>query len=477
MAMPDNETDYLVIGSGACGLAFADTLVAETDAHVTVVDRHGLPGGHWNDAYAFVTLHQPSAFYGVNSLSLGSGRRDSAGLNQGLYELATGAEVRAYYEQVMQQRLLPSGRVRYLPLHNHLGGGVVESLLSGDRTTLNVRRRLVDARHHSPAVPSTQPPRYAVAPGVHLVPPNALPGLWHGTQQMAAPPRHFAVIGAGKTAMDTCIWLLQHGAPAEAITWVVPRDAWVINRLTMQSGPEFFHETIGSQADQMEAFAQAQSITDLFLRMEACGALLRIHPEHQPTMFHYATLSVGEVQLLRQIRHVVRKGHVLALEPGAMRLAQGREPLPHYTLCIDCTASALNLAPAQPVFQDGRIVLQVVRMPQPTFSAALIAHLEVRSGDDDAAKNRLCTPLPFPKTLADYPRTTLGNMRNQMLWGQDKGLRDWIRASRLDGMGKLMASAARDDAAQQAVIARLREHAPAAMANLQKLASAAAEPA
>ena len=59
--MTDICTDYLVVGSGAVGLAFADTLLAETDAYITIVDRHGKPGGHWNDAYSFVALHQPSA--------------------------------------------------------------------------------------------------------------------------------------------------------------------------------------------------------------------------------------------------------------------------------------------------------------------------------------------------------------------------------------------------------------------------------
>ncbi len=92
--MTEIRSDYLVVGSGAVGLAFADTLLAETDAHITIVDRHGKPGGHWNDAYSFVTLHQPSAFYGVNSLPLGTGRKDSIGINAGLCELASGPEVR-----------------------------------------------------------------------------------------------------------------------------------------------------------------------------------------------------------------------------------------------------------------------------------------------------------------------------------------------------------------------------------------------
>ncbi|MEW1821579.1 NAD(P)-binding protein [Arthrobacter sp. NPDC080031] len=59
------EADYLVVGSGAAGMAFADVLLHETDHTMVTVDRHHAPGGHWNDAYPFVRLHQPSATYGV----------------------------------------------------------------------------------------------------------------------------------------------------------------------------------------------------------------------------------------------------------------------------------------------------------------------------------------------------------------------------------------------------------------------------
>ena len=67
------ETDYLVVGAGAMGMAFTDALIDHADVHVTLVDRRHAAGGHWQDAYPFVQLHQASLFYGVASTVLGSG--------------------------------------------------------------------------------------------------------------------------------------------------------------------------------------------------------------------------------------------------------------------------------------------------------------------------------------------------------------------------------------------------------------------
>ena len=74
------ETDYLV-GAGAAGMAFVDALIASSDVDVVMVDRRGAPGGHWNDAYPFVCLHQPAANYGVNSRALGTESIDTTGPN------------------------------------------------------------------------------------------------------------------------------------------------------------------------------------------------------------------------------------------------------------------------------------------------------------------------------------------------------------------------------------------------------------
>ena len=109
--MNDLKVDYLVRGAGAAGMAFTDALVAGSNATVAIVDRNHRPGGHWNAAYPYVRLHQPSAFYGVNSRQLGSGAKDTTGLNAGFHELATGAEVVSYFDLHMRQSLLPTGRV------------------------------------------------------------------------------------------------------------------------------------------------------------------------------------------------------------------------------------------------------------------------------------------------------------------------------------------------------------------------------
>ena len=464
------ETDYLVVGAGASGLAFADTLLDETDAHVTVVDRHGKPGGHWNDAYPFVTLHQPSAFYGVNSTELGSGRKDTTGLNAGLYELASGAEICGYYDRVVNTRLVPSGRVSYHPMSDYEGEGRFRSLLSGAVTRVHVRRKVVDATYASPTVPSTHTPSFSVAPGVRVVPPNALPGL--GSE--AEVPHRFTVLGGGKTAMDTVVWLVQAGADPDAITWVVPRDSWLINRVTTQPAPEFFDEVIGGQADQMAAFAAATSTDDLFLRLEACGAVTRVDRDRTPRMFHLATVAPGEVEVLRRVRDVVRLGRVRALEPGRVVLDDGEVPVAPGTLFVDCTASAVRPRPLQPVFQGDRIVLQMLRLPQPAFSSALTAWVEVHH-DDEEQQNRLCAPVRFPHTLDEYAGSVMTTMLNQFSWSQDRELRRWIRTSRLDGFGKLVSGVDRDDADRQAVLARYRDRAMAAVGNMSALTGAAVE--
>lgn len=226
------ETDCLVIGAGAMSLAFVDTILDETDADVVIVDRYDKPGGHWRIAYDFVRLHQPSDFYGVNSRPLGSGQVETHGHNAGLLELATVEEIRDYYEKVMTETFLPSGRVRYLPNSEHLGDGTVSKILSGEVVEVRARRRIVDGTFMKVEVPAATPPPFEVAEGAQVVPPNGLVRLDRGYDR-------YVVVGGGKTAIDTLLWLMERGTSPDRLSWVMPRDAWLYNRATFQPGAQF----------------------------------------------------------------------------------------------------------------------------------------------------------------------------------------------------------------------------------------------
>ena len=91
-----------------------------------------------------------------------------------------------------------------------------------------MRRRVVDATVLASRVPATEPPPFEVAEGVRCIPVGELVGV-------AEPPAGFVIIGAGKTAMDACTWLLEQGTPPDAITWIRPRDGWLMNRAPTSS--------------------------------------------------------------------------------------------------------------------------------------------------------------------------------------------------------------------------------------------------
>ena len=458
------STDYLIVGSGAVGMAFVDTLLAESTATVVIVDRHHAPGGHWCDAYPFVRLHQPSAYYGVNSRQLGSLGKDATGINVGMCERASGPELLSYYEQVMQG-FLATGRVQYFPMCDYLGeqNGVhcFKSLTSGAVREVNANKRWVDTTYLQTAVPSTHPPKYAIAPGLQCVPLNELP-------RIKSAHSGYVVVGSGKTGIDACLWLLENDVSPDAITWIMPRDAWYLNRAGVQPGQEFFLHSYGGFATQMEAVADARSVDDLLQRLEASRQLLRLDKNVQPSMFHSAIMSDSEVNLLTRIKNIVRMGRVQRIELNQIVLERGRVVTDPQRLYVDCSASAVVRRPIVPVFDGDKITPQFVRTVQPTFSAALTAYVEVHYGDD-AEKNKICTVVPLPDEPTDWLRMYGVNMGNQYRWSRDKKLRAWIEASRLDGFGALADGVQEDEADKIAILERFGQSAGRAVDNIHKL--------
>jgi hypothetical protein len=456
--------DYLIVGAGLLGLAFADTLIAESNANVIIVDRNARPGGHWNDAYPFVRLHLPSAFYGVSSRHLGTDRLVTTGTNAGLYENASAPEILSYFDKVMEETLLPSGRVRYLPMSDYQGDleqdHKVVSRLSG--RTVRVRaNKVVDATTTDTRVPATHAPSFRVDPARRCVAINEL-------VKLAAAYERYVIIGAGKTAIDACIWLLEQGVASERIRWIKPREAWLQNRAHIQPGEESLG-IVASFGDMAEAAAQAESIDDLFARLEAARVLMRVDQTVTPTMYHCATISEGELLLLRQIKDVVRLGHVTRIEIDQIVLERGSVPTRDGELYVHCSSAGIKRGPAVPVFTDTRITLQAVRWCSPAISAALIAHLEA-TRSDVSVKNTFCAPLPYPDRATDFIPVLLGHMINDFLCRSDAELRAWMVRCRLNPGSVVAAHAKPKEEPWKRALDRMREHGQAAVAKLQRFA-------
>ena len=454
------ETDYLVIGAGCVAMAFADTFVNESDADVVIVDAHAKPGGHWNDAYPFVTLHQPSSFYGVASTELGRDRVDTEGWNAGLGELATGAEVASYFDGVMRDRLLPTGRVRYFPMCDYADGRFT-SRVTGATTEVSARTRIVDTTHLKTTVPSTHTPSFTVDPGATFMPLNDLPKIDHA-------PAGWVIIGGGKTAMDAVLWLLERGADPDAITWVMPRDGWMIPREGTQPRPEFIHEVFGTQAAQFEACAAATSIDDLFDRLEAGNVLVRLDPAVKPEMFHAPTVSMKELEAMRSVRNVVRGQRVTHIGTERIDLDGGSIPTSPQHVHVDCSASAIPKQDTKTIFDGEVLTPQTVRAYQPAFSASVIGWIEAHY-DDDAIKNELCGVVPIPNDRTDWIGLTIANALNMKRWSEEPELNAWLQTNRLNGFVKLAASVDSNDSETMALLGRMREAMVPGVMNLLKL--------
>jgi hypothetical protein len=459
------EADYLTIGAGAAAMAFADEIVSHSTSSLVIVDRRDNPGGHWNDAYPFVRLHQPSEFYGVNSRELGQQVKYVSGVNKGLYNLASGSEVLAYYDQVMQQRFLPSGRVQYFPMCNVISDSQFESIATGQVYSFVARKAIVDAAYYTFEIPSTHPPKYTVAPGVRCISPNQLP-------KAAGPTDNYVVVGAGKTAMDAGLWLLERGISPDRIRWIVPRDCWFLNRANVQPGEEFFLQSFESVVRQFEAVAAAGSISDLFDRLEATEQLLRLDPSIRPTAYRCAVVSKDELVQLGRIRNVVRMGHVQAIQQDRIILDSGQIALTGDDLVINCTASGISRKPSAPIWTDKRITPQLVRTCQPVFSAAFIGFVEATFGNDPSLKNSLCTPVPPPVVDTDWLTMLALTTENRDAWRGYPQIDKWLAQSRLNGFFAIAARAKPDEIDKMMVLQRFKEAATAASSKLPMLLNA-----
>ncbi len=460
-----STTDYLVVGAGAMGMAFTDALIDHADVHVTLVDRRHAAGGHWHDAYPFVQLHQASVFYGVASTVLGTGAVQDRGPEKGLQERARQSEIAAYYDDILHRRFLGSGRVSFLggsEYHTDGSAHFVTSRVSGETVEVDVRRRVVDATYLSPQIPATTPPPFVVADDATVIPINDL-------ARLEAASKHYVIVGSGKTATDGIVWLLTRGVAPDRITWVRPRDPWMLNRAVVQPDPVV---ALGLSADTMAAAVDAESLDDLFRRLEAAGVMLRLDENVTPTMAKTPTLGSWELDLLRTVEQVVRLGHIRQVTSSEIVLDRGTVPLAPDSLVVHCAAPGLQYPQVVPVWEPDLIRLQTIRVGFPCFCAALAGYVEA-TRDDDRERNRLCPPNTLPDRPGDWAWMQVRGTAAARSYGAEPDIATWANGCALNparirpeqrDQPDVIAASARLNAVAEPGLARLAAlaHAPSA---------------
>ena len=453
--------DYLVVGSGAMGLAFVDTLLTElvqkpsssqsassTSCRVVLVDRHRAPGGHWNDDYDFVKLHQPSVVYGVNSQQLeGNWMKCLLGGILPWSHRASKPELLEYYQSVVDG-WISKGALRYYPNSNYdfsqapADGATrifTTSAASDDdnnsSTTYRVavHEKIVDAVRGECVIPATCPPVYKVDPSVTLWTPNqvvasksteASSSSWLGSlfSSKVRPnsPRKYVVIGCGKTGMDTVVYLqTELRVPPEDIFWVVSRDVWMLNRSS--SGPSAYTQALLRANGNHE-----QAVDD----MEQQGHLLRLDPKVRPTAsFRFPTVSKDELVYIRKIDQKIRRGRVssISVENGSLCLNFEGSGDPYLFdgsaddfVVVHCACPGpFNGYRPHPIFEsDDLLTLTAVFAPPIPLSGAAIAWVE-------ASRRKGSLDLEFARRLVRLDGSDNHN-KNDAVISEGEVLRDLL---------------------------------------------------
>jgi hypothetical protein len=310
-------------------------------------------------------------------------------------------------------------------MSDHLGGHRYRSSLTGEVSEVTVRRRVVDATYVASRVPATDPPPFEVAAGVRCIPVGELVGVHE-------PPDGYVVIGGGKTALDAICWLLDRDVPDDDITWIRPRDSWLLSRHVYQPLDSVVR-TFEAVVLQLEAVASSETVEEIFERLEADGIAYRTDPTVTPTTARGATVSLAELEQLRRVEDVVRLGYVQRIEPDRIVLDDGSIPSTASRLHIHCAAPGLAVEPPVPIFTDDGITLQCISRGSLTMSAALTGYVET-TDRTTGEKARLCPPNALTNTPFDWMRWILFGMRTEMQWQDAGDVQAWLDGSRLNLM-------------------------------------------
>mmetsp|Transcript_20807 Transcript_20807/g.49407 ORF Transcript_20807/g.49407 Transcript_20807/m.49407 type:complete len:538 (+) Transcript_20807:95-1708(+) len=310
--------DYLIVGAGAASMAFIDTLLTELpDTKIILIDRKPSVGGHWVDSYGFVQLHQPSLLYGVASKQL---EGNWAKLMMTKFMLpwshrASKNEILAYFDQFVQEKedagqLEFYSNCEYLYDNNQANNNGMYSFSSTDGKQIynvQVNEKLVDGTAGECIIPSLSPLSFPVDDSVRVMTPNQIYDTIINKKQrseLVKTTKQYVVLGAGKTAMDTVVYLQRVARiKPDNISWVIPNDVWMLNR-DGGGNPWVWPKALLERNLDVDQAA---------LELEKKGVFYRLDPNVMPSKFRFPVVDAGELKLMRNVKNIVRRGRAAGI--------------------------------------------------------------------------------------------------------------------------------------------------------------------
>jgi hypothetical protein len=152
--------------------------------------------------------------------------------------------------------------------------------------------------------------------------------------------------------------------------------------------------TVESLSLVLQCLAEAEHLAGLFRALEACGALLRLDPAVEPTMFRGAIVRLSSRVSNRSSGSSVRDGCVASTPTGSCSTRVRSRPTaaPSTSTARPTGCGRRHLGP---IFEVGRITPQSLMGGFTTFNAAMVGFIEA-ARDGDADKTRLCPPTAYP---------------------------------------------------------------------------------
>jgi hypothetical protein len=222
------------------------------------------------------------------------------------------------------------------------------------------------------------PLQFPVDSGIRVMTPNQIFEDFFQRKSRGNIYRKYVVLGAGKTAMDTIVFMQRTmKVSPDDIAWVIPNDVWML-RLEGNGNPWCWPvKLLECEGNEVEAS----------LELEKEGKLDRLDKSIMPTRFRFPVIPADELKLLRKIKNVIRRGRATSLrKDGDKAIVEFGEDHPVWTAfapadnCVFIHATSpgpFNGKNINDVFDDDRrMTLNLLTAPPISSSMSTIARIE-----------------------------------------------------------------------------------------------------